>query len=352
MPYFTGAALAKKINATDLGTVQKPTTFGLAFIDSVKERLNISDNGTAFELIADAYAAGQLSYTSDSVYSNYIGWYQKADGSYAGFYNEGTTTAPAGAVYKNKSYGFLGTVNANATNESDMMFMSVMVRTEIATGEQTVMWRIPASLMPMVTYKVTLNGTDIHTATMQSLTVERNTPVRLVYEVGLNNAVINKYNVAEVMAADTDSQKHANGDNYVFWTNYFDRSAAEHEDHIATFSHFVPNTQNERYYYTEDTPIYIKTPTGYDVVDDRNHVFDTTANEYYHIRYYFTEGQSAVTKEYDKISDISIGAENRIYANGQWFIKQGTVYRLIYPTSIVERAKTKQTLLCSRISRL
>ena len=341
--YFTGAALAKRINATDLGTIENPTDFGLAFRDSVKERLGISDNGTAFELIANAYAAGQLSYTSDSVYSNYIGWYQKADGSYAGFYNEGTTTVPVGAVYKNKSYGFLGTVNDNTVNESDMMFMAVMIRTEIATGEQTVMWRIPASLMPMVTYKVTLNGTDIHTADMQSLTVERNTPVRLVYEVGLNNDVINKYNVADIMAADTDSQKHENGDNYVFWTNYFDISAGEHEheDHIAALSHFVPNVQNERYYYTEDTPIYIKTATDYDLVTDPNHVFDTAANEYYHIRYYFTEGQSEVTKEYDEISDISIGAENRIYNNGQWFIKQGTVYRLIYPTAIVHKSENK-----------
>lgn len=339
--YFTGAALAKRINETDLGAIEDPTDFGLAFRDSVKERLGISDNGTAFELIANAYAAGQLSYTSDNAYSNYIGWYQKADGSYAGFYNEGTTTAPVGAVYKNKSYGFLGTVNADAANESDMMFMSVMVRTNIATGEQTVMWRIPASLMPMVTYKVTINGTDIHTAEMQSLTVERNTPVRLVYEVGLNNAVINKYTVAEVMAADTDSQKHVNGDSYVFWTNYFDKSAEEHEDHIATFSHFVPNVQNERYYYTEDTPVYIKTATGYELVTDPNHDFDTTANEYYHIRYYFTEGQSEVTKEYDEISDISIVAENRIYDNGQWFIKQGTVYRLIYPTAIVQKSENK-----------
>jgi len=339
--YFTGAALAKKINATDLGTIENPTDFGLAFRDSVKERLGISDNSTTFGLISDAYAAGQLSYTSDNLYSNYIGWYQKADGSYAGFYNEGTTTAPAGAVYKNKSYGFLGVVNADTSNESDMMFMSVMLRTEIATGEQTVLWRIPASLMPMVTYKVTLNGTDIHTADMESLTVERNTPVRLVYEVGLNNAIINKYNVAEVMAADTDSQKHVNGSDYVFWTNYFDRSAPEHEDHIAAFSHFTPNVQNERYYYTEDTSVYIKTATGYDLVTDKNHIFDTASNEYYHIRYYFTEGQSTIAKEYDKISDISIGTDNRKYDNGQWFIKQGTVYRLIYPTTIVEKRENK-----------
>ncbi|MBQ8605220.1 MAG: VWA domain-containing protein [Clostridia bacterium] len=339
--YFTGAALAKRINVTDLGTIQNPTDFGIAFRDSVKERLGITDNGTAFDLIADAYAAGQLSYTSDSVYSNYIGWYQKADGSYAGFYNEGTTVAPEGAVYKNRSYGFLGKVNANTVNESDMMFMSVMLRTEIATGEQTVMWRIPASIIPMITYNVTLDGTDIHTANLKSLEVERNTPVRLVYEVGLNNSVINKYNVRDVMEADTDSAKHVSGDDYVFWTNFFDRSAPEHEDHIATFSHFVPNVRNERYYYTEDTPVYIKTATGYSLVTDRNHVFDTTANEYYHIRYYFTEGQNEVTKEYDRISDISIGAENRLYDNGQWFIKRGTVYRMIYPTSIIEKSENK-----------
>ncbi len=339
--YFTGAALAKRINATDLGTIERPTAFGLAFTESVKERLEISDSATAFELITNAYNAGQLKYVSDSEFSNYIGWYQMADGSFAGFYNEGVTTAPAGAVYKNKSYGFLGTVNADSTQESDMMFMSVMVRTEIATGVQTVMWRIPASLMPMVTYKITLNGTNIQTASMQSLTVERNTPVRLVYEVGLNYNIINKYNVEEIMAADTDSKKHENGDSYVFWTNYFDVSAAEHSDHIAAFSQFAPNVQNERYYYTEDTPVYIKTATGYELVTDRNHVFDTSVNEYYHLRYYFTEGQTEISKEYDEISEMSISEENRMYDNGQWFIKQGTVYRIVYPTSVVEKSENK-----------
>ena len=334
--YFTGAALASHLNETDLGTMQNPTAFGIAFRDSVKARLNIANNADAFALIENAYAAGQLHYNSNTDYSNYIGWYSDANGNYLGFWNEGVTSAPANATHKNQSYGFYGKINENTVSETDMMFMSIMVRTEIATGDQTVMWRIPASLMPMVTYKVELDGTTIAGSTVKSLSIENEStiaPVRLLYEVGINDKVINPLNVEQL-----GTVKDQNG-NYRFWTNYFDKSAPEHEDHIAAHSEFYPNAHNERYFYTEDTPIYIKNGNDYLPVTDRNHTFNTSAeNIYYHIRYSFREGENRAIVHYEPISTVSLGEDMRKYENGQWYIKQGTVYRIIYPTSVVPKA--------------
>lgn len=333
--YFTGAALASHLSETDLGTIQNPTAFGIAFRDSVKARLNIAHNADAFALIEQAYNAGQLRYSSRTDYSNYIGWYSDASGAYLGFWNEGVTSDPATATHKNKSYGFYGKINENTVAESDMMFMSIMIRTEIATGDQTVMWRIPASLMPMLTYKVELNGSTIAGSTVKSLTVENResiAPVRLLYEVGINDTVINPLNVEQL-----GTVKDANG-NYQFWTNYFDKSAPEHEDHIAAFSEFNPNVHNERYFYAEDTPIYVKSGETYQPVTDRNHHFDTSAeNLYYHIRYSFREGEDRAIAHYEPISTVSLGETMRKYENGQWYIKQGTVYRIIYPTSIIHK---------------
>ena len=53
-----------------------------------------------------------------------------------------------------------------------MMYMSVQVRTNIETGKQTVLWKIPASLVPMVTYKVALRGTNVDAASNVQSTLE------------------------------------------------------------------------------------------------------------------------------------------------------------------------------------
>ena len=62
------------------------------------------------DLIRKAFDAGQLKAYDSATgeFSNYIGWYADANDRFLGFYNEGTTQAPANAVYKNKTYGLLG----------------------------------------------------------------------------------------------------------------------------------------------------------------------------------------------------------------------------------------------------
>ncbi len=305
---YDGHMMASKIanNSSDgLGTVEDPTALGDEFIRAVKTRLGIAESSQAQVLVADAYAAGQLKYNSPTDWSNYIGWYAKADGTYAGFWDEkSAAAAPADAVYKIKSYGFLGETTGSIKN-SDMMYMSVQVRININTGEQTLLWKIPAALVPMITYLVTLDGTNVDNAKNVELSVENASdisPIRLVFESGLRSD-LNEFNITRI----TDS-KHiaADGVTRQFWTNYFDISADEHDDHITTLAEFTPSKENERFYYTFDSAVFKLVGKDYVLVSQSEGL--NPNGEYYHRRYIFEEGKSTPVFEYEKMSKKSIAA--------------------------------------------
>ena len=332
---YDGHMMASKLaDTTDngLGTPDNPTELGDEFIRAVKTRLGIASTADAQALVSDAFSAGQLSYKSNTEWSNYIGWYAKADGTYAGFWDENSTEpAPQDAVYKNKSYGFLGETTGSIKN-SDMMYMSVQIRTDIATGEQTLLWKIPASLVPMVTYLVTLEGTNVEMAQNVNVTVEnadKISPIRLIFESGLRSD-LNELNITRI----TD-QKHiaADGITRQFWTNYFDISASTHDKHITTLSEFTPSKENERFYYTFDSAVYKKVNQEYVLVKDNETLNEN--GEYYHRRYIF---KNTTDKKpiflYEKMSAASINAatwkpdfETLTGETGAYVVPKGTPAR-------------------------
>ena len=309
---YDGRMMASKLELSGeggLGTVENPTELGTEFIRAIKTRLGIADNATAQALVNNAFVAGQLKYNSATDWSNYIGWYAKADGTYAGFWNENpTAAAPANAVYKIKSYGFLGETKGSIKN-SDMMYMSLQVRTNIATGMQTVLWSIPASLVPLVTYEVSLKGTNVDTATDVKVEVKDAasiSPIRLVFESGLRSDQ-NELNITRI----TDA-KHIADDGVTrqFWSNYFDISAADHDNHKVTLAAFTPSKENERFYFTFDSAVFKKSGNSYVLVDESEGANGAlnAQGEYYHRRYIFTETSSKPIFYYEKMSAASIGA--------------------------------------------
>ncbi len=339
---FDGHMMASKLADTGengLGTPTNPTALGDAFIASVKTRLGIADTVDAQLLVKAAYDAGQLHYAVGQngkvTWSNYIGWYAKADGTYLGHWNEASTAAaPAGAVYKMMSYGFLGETNGSIKN-SDMMYMTVQVRTDIATGVQTVSWKIPAALVPMVTYKITLTGTNVDEATNVSVAVEdpNVSPIRLVYETGLR-ADLNEFNITRI----TDgAHLAADGHTRLFWNNYFDISAPTHDEHITALAEFTPNKENERFYFTFDSAVFKKTGQDqYALVTQAEGL--TEGGEYYHRRYIFKDGETTPVFFYEKMSAASVKAaiDNGWQANfetldkqntGAWVVPKGTPAR-------------------------
>ncbi len=284
---FTGEKLSRNFRegGGDLGTVTNPNELGDNLIWAVKERLGITDTAVAQQLVTLAYEHGQLSYTDENTWSNYIGWYSNDDGEFLGFWSEEHTYSqiPEGATYANKSYGMLGEIR-DGYNISDLMYVSIQVHTEIASqtvngykdtdtivpGHAQLIFRVPASLIPVATYNVELEGTGYDDARNITMEIEDAEPIRLLFEVGLRNDV-NEYNITDILNTPELIEKYKKDGKYYFYTNewsieQFDKNNEGYvnpKKAINTVAYFEPNLANERYYYTEPTPIYVENGSSY-----------------------------------------------------------------------------------------
>ena len=367
---FTGKKLAEnfKVGGGDLGSIDNPSALGDNLIWSVKERLGISDTATAQQLVTLAYEHGQLRYSGANNWSNYIGWYGGENSEFLGFWDESHTYSqiPTGAKFVNKSYGMLGEIK-DGLNESDLMYVSIQVHTAIAdmntynltendqilAGHAQLLFRIPASLVPVVTYEVELEGTgydDAHNITMQIKDAE---PIRLLFEVGLRND-INPYNIERILG---DSFRK-DGKYYLYTNDWdidvFNKSLSpDDDDYIApteainTIAFFEPNLQNERYYYTEPTPVYYKDGDRY-VKYSSNTVApkdDTSGKEFYRKLNVFKltgNGDSAILDDstYEAISEKALAQAVKGETNGGWNIPKDVIHRTLDAIEVPKDDKT------------
>ncbi len=329
---FTGYELAKSLQESSMGTQQNPTDYGNEFIRTVRERLGIDNATDAQALVIAAYNDGQLSYNAQTgQYSNYIGWYSNDAGDYLGFWDKDTGItadgAPAGATWINKSYGYLGTAGS-----SDMMHVVVMLSTHIASGMQVMQFKIPASLIPKVTYEVELNGSD--PTDMKSLTRKGADPLRLVYEVGMRSD-LNAVNLEQKIDELPEGvHVHKNDDGtYSFYTNLWGSADGDHNidyndplGHQVAQSHFHPAAGNSRYYYTEDTPVYVKSGNSYSLYSGTS---APSGDGFYRAYSYYTA--SGYTTEYLPMSTyaLNMAAANGRGDDGLWYIPEGAVFQQI-----------------------
>ncbi|MBQ9169161.1 MAG: VWA domain-containing protein, partial [Oscillospiraceae bacterium] len=342
---FTGEEMAESLNTGSMGTFDNPSEYGNEFVRTVMERIGTANTSETQQLISAAYTAGQLSYDEDTgAYSNYIGWYGDADNNYLGFWQEsdGYTgeNAPEKAVYINKSYGYLG--RSHESSDADMMHIVVMVHTEIKTGDQTVLFKVPSSLIPMVTYTVEVSNDE---ETKYKLTVKETDPIRLLYEVGLPddvNSVNLEQKVAEYLAKDKTNHAHTDDNgNYVFYANGWaadqndkapvisdltEAQKLELKDSVAE-SHFVPNTINERYYIQEDSLIYTNegsqhVPVTSQPVEGGTYYFARTI-----INVTGADGAAEAVTQYEQLYDATVANRDNFQKNadGNWEVKAGTI---------------------------
>lgn len=353
---FTGEKLSENFREGGgaLGTVENPNALGDNLIWAVKERLGIESTAEAQTLVGLAYDAGQLKYGTNGEFSNFIGWYADKDGKYIGFWNENHTYAdiPVGAAFINKSYGMLGEI-ANGYNASDLMYVSIQVHTAIVPqsqfgasdndvimpGHAQLIFRVPASLIPVVSYDVSLEGTGYDNARNIEMTITDAEPIRLLFEVGLRDDV-NEYNIEAVLG---NNNRAADG-KYTFYTNQwsqeqFDREIDEKDpthiaptDAINTIAYFEPNYENERYYYTEPTPVYVKNGSAYAKYSSDTKPTKNDGNEYYRqINVFELTGignNATLIKKYERISDAALGRVVKSDTNGGWNIPKETIHRV------------------------
>lgn len=326
--FFSGSAIAYAMASGTFGNAGNYTDYGWELVNSVGERLGIAADAV-IPLLQNAWNDGQLVYNQDGTYSNYIGWYADADGAYVGAWEKAHTAAdkPANAVYINKSYGFLGVSDGNI-KDSDMMHIVVMVKTNIENGHQSVTFKIPAALIPMVTYRVRLEGDSLENAKNIVMTQETAEPIRLLFEVGLQDRV-NALTIQDIMANADHKHETADG-RFHFYTNRW--GSDDHNNpnidytnphtHLATVSHLHPSEENERYYYIENTRIY---------ADNNGSALYDGNSTAYTPRTYITaqaNGEAVVTTEYVEVSPEVLATAQRDDA-GIWYIPKGTVsYRV------------------------
>ena len=328
---FSGADLASNFvsDGGNLGTWDNPTELGKEMVAAVRARLGLESDDVAATLIALAYEYGQLSYTDDNNYSNYIGWYANAAGEYLGFYNEGTTVLPAATgdvstdpAFIIRSYGYLGAVDAShGVSESDMMYATVQVRKEIATNEELVIFAVPAALIPTVTYSVTLdeNGqlTGLEATGAQN-------PIRLVYEVALDDR-INSFNIKELVSEEYLNDPHnVNEDGTInFYTNQWNHENTTGYGTVNTYSYFNPSRQNDKYYYLEDATVYADA-AGTLYTDSEQPSEDGTFYRSYKV--YKNDGGNLSTEiVYRELSDAAKATAVK-KNDGSWYIPKGNVH--------------------------
>ncbi len=322
---YNGSNMAQAFMSGALGTVQAPTNLGDNLIWSIKERLNI-DADTARSLVSSAYTAGQLYYNSDTDFSNYFGWYSDANNNFLGFYAEGTTV-PAGAVYTNKSYLFLGEYDSVAkTYDSQMMYATIRIREEIATGEDEVDFAIPASLVPTITYQVDLdvngNPKDI------SVNATSVSPIRLVYETELDSR-INKWTAGEIVDDSYTGYLSAGGNSYTmnedgsinFYNNKWSFDNLVGYGTLNTYSYYRPSYENNRHYYQEDVIFYVADGNSYKLYEGSKPVVGDGNSYYYGATVYRKTGEKSFEKEtvFEQLSD-SIVTNVQRNSNGNWYV--------------------------------
>ncbi len=391
-----------------LGKLGNSSTFGLMFWHNIMDQLRITktyatvapdgtETGTdvpavkaASDLITAAWTAGQLSYTSDTEFSNYIGWYQgtTTDGTkdaYLGFWNDRdpNDSAPTGATARIKTYFFQNKIqgDANQTYDTDMMYTTVWVKEDIVdgkpTGTQTVVFIVPASLLPTLKYFVKLdtNGKveSFHLGSVDADTVFKDgkittRPIRLIYEVGLRSD-IDKTNLSQkVDSTYISNNSDPDTGQVYFYSNEWERKKDANGEHstygynmLNTYSYFRPSTFNDRYYYVEDVPVYFL-PTDRSADDINNFVLynpsvhgalSTELNLYtQHPKYVRNKADdgNAATSEIEKtvyympIGDNIIKASSTTMkqdTDGTWYVLAGARHELDVTTTTTTTTTTR-----------
>lgn len=348
---FTGEHAAEMFTAA-LGNHSDTTGNGYQIINAIATRLGLStENGSAerklaIDLIDAAYQAellGPKNHVASEVgVGNSFGWFADedmnilrgygADNKPLAFWNwkDDPKGNADGAAYRVHSYIFYDEIKSNdAYNRSitnlNTIFMSVQVREHIESGKVSLVWRIPARLIPMNEFVVSLNETNDDVRRIQ---LEEEPPVRLIYEVGpkdgyksyqieetMRSLEAKSYQEVDVDNLETDIKhivKAEDGVSYYLYSNAVDKTLEGNYQNIDrnvsqednTVSYFKPSNQNERYRFSVETTLY----TASEGPDGKTAYTEYKGNElrsdmaYWYKQYVFAH--QSVVKNKDSFVDL------------------------------------------------
>ena len=202
----------------------------------------------------------------------------------------------------------------------------ITITVEQAVGEGSlqkgdlVTVKIPASLIPLRYYEIDKDG---------EMTIDETYPMRLFYDVSLKDGVAEKIeNPDALLQAYIDANKDDEGQVH-FYTNKYDKKSQDKDSAgIGAYSHFVPATTNDFYYFQEDAPLY----TDEECKTPAKDTIDTSGNTtYYYQRDYYKLGSDGKAEKKTNTvtipgnSDILVeGYAKKDLKTGKYYIPAGT----------------------------
>ncbi len=336
----TGGMFAEFIKTGDIArqplTAQEKADLETELTNAIIDRFNISGS-EALLLKNTAINNGYIDYNEQTgEFSNYMAWYADENNNYIEPYVENVSrTTTQQAKYIVKSYFYLGDVLQNHV-ESSMLYILVRVREDITTGRQIVDANMPASLLPMITYTIEVEGNELTDDSIISMTNNKDekSPACLLFEVGLKDE-ITPYNISEklknedfrkedgVYAFYTNRWRTSNGAEFTI-PNNIPESVYNHGLVGSTEAHFIPSLQNERYYYTNNTTVLNANGTEY---TGNTHPKDTGVSYIHHFKFIeIVNNQPHIKAVNNPITENAIKEAVR-GENNTWVIPMGTPKR-------------------------
>ena len=177
---------------------------------------------------------------------------------------------------------------------------------------------IPANMIPLRYYEVS-KGT---------MTISEAYPMRLFYDVSLKAGAEKKIeNPDEAMQAYINANKNGEGQ-VQFYSNKYKAGVNDDPETIGAYSHFVPATTNDFYYFQKDAPLY----TDEECKTPAKDTIDTSGNTtYYYQRNYYKLGEGGKAKK--ETNTVKIPGNSNLllegYAKkdtktGEYYIPAGT----------------------------
>ena len=202
---------------------------------------------------------------------------------------------------------------------------NIVITVEKATGDDQlhvgdlVTVKIPASLIPLRYYEIDKDG---------NMTIDETYPMRLFYDVSLKDGVAEKIeNPDALLQAYIDANKDDEGQVQFYSTKYKKEEENGKPEMIGAYSHFVPATTNDFYYFQNDTFLYkdeacTKPATG---------TIDTSGNTTYYYQRDYYKLEKGETKKVTNTVTIP-GNSNTLLSRfaemdtktGQYYIPAGT----------------------------
>lgn len=218
-----------------------------SIFEAIAEEIASAQSPTHVEQGEDPHQSGYITFTDQ------LGDYMQVDDMNALVY--------ANTIYKEKKQEFSDQSTKTYTYEGEIkdpnhvypegnlndIKITVKKSNNLQTGDLVTV-KIPANMIPLRYYEVTKEG---------KMTISETYPMRLFYDVSLKAGAEKKIeNPDAAMQAYINANKNGEGQVQFYSNKYKKKEENGEPEMIGAYSHFVPATTNDFYYFQNDTFLY------------------------------------------------------------------------------------------------